>query len=78
MSGLSTQQIFDQINTAVNTAEQSVKDQIASISGENADDPAQIAKLQQAMNAWTVMMNAQSSVVSTIKTTSQTVLQKVN
>ena len=78
MSGLSTQQIFNEINTAVNNAEQAVKDQITSISGENADDPAQIAKLQQAMNAWTVMVSAQSSVVSTIKTTSQTVLQKVN
>lgn len=79
MSGnLGLEIIYDKTNQAVKEAEKAVTDSIEAISGEGADDPAAIAKLQQAMNTWSVVISAQSNVIKTIKDSMQGILQRVN
>lgn len=77
-SNLGLEGIYDKTNQAVKDAEQAVTDSINAISGEGADDPAAIAKLQQAINTWSVIISAQSNVVKSIKDSMSGILQRIN
>lgn len=76
--GLGLEGIYDKTNQAVKDAEKAVNDSIDAISGEGADDPAAIARMQQAINTWSVIIGAQSNVLKAIKDSMSGILQRIN
>ena len=76
-SQLDLKTVFDSLQNAVTSATDTIKTKLGAVSGTDADDPAKLAELQQAMNTWVMVHNIQSSVIKKIADLNQSIAQKM-
>ena len=73
---LTVDKVHALMTTEMDEADQRVKAQIGAL-GENSGDPAKLAELQYALNSWSVIINAQSTVIKMFADLMKSILQKV-
>lgn len=76
-SGLDLDSVYGSVQKAVDKAEEAVKSSVEAISGDGAEDPAKLAKLQHDLGKWNVAQSSQSAVLQMMRQVMANIVQRM-